>query len=246
MLPSLSRSLTLTPQANMVSASISVQNRARFLKILSDFEKQKGRDVADSIMTLAKTCASKLAEKTPPYGKQDQGINRQEGSIAAQVHRAIRAGNIEGIQGSAAQVHEHYRENGVVKTRDIVWRAAQYKRSPVSIEDRNALATKKAKAAGRGKAGWIAAGEDIKGKTLLTKAGAAKQIGGVGKKVRRHVKSKFGSAQVIIRRRSAETTVVLWNKVSYIGNYQTPMDRAKAISAAYRLEFGRMKRKIES
>jgi hypothetical protein len=198
----------------MIKFSISQTEMQRFRHRMSDFIEEAGRTESEAIQLLAKACAKELAITVPPFGLSAKVGNQYQKSIAKQVNRAIKAGNVKGTPGSAADVHQSFRmANGQVpkglKT------TGKYGRDPVSVRDKETLIDKRQHAAGIAKGAWIAAAERLNGK----------KISGVGAWVRRHA-GKNGSSDIRVER--SGTTVMLTNSVSYINKLhrQTYIDRA--------------------
>ena len=198
----------------MIKFSMDQSSVRRFRNRMSDFVEEAGRTESEAIQLLAKACAKELAITVPPFGVSAKVGEQYQKSIAKQVDRAIKAGNVKGTAGTAANVHEAFRmPNGQVKKG--LKTTGRYKRVPISVREKETLINKRQNAAGIAKGAWIAAAERLNGK----------KIQGVGKWVRRHA-SKNGSSDIRVER--AGTTVLLTNSVSYINKLhrQDYVDRA--------------------
>jgi hypothetical protein len=210
----------------MIKFSISRTEKYRFLNRMRDFVEEAGRTESEAVQLLAKACAKELAITVPPFGLSAKIGEKYQKSIAKQVNRAIKAGNIKGTPGSAKDVHESFRAaNGQVpkglKTR------GRYNREPIPVRDKEMLIDRRQDAAGIAKGAWIAAAEKLNGK----------KITGVGKWVRRHA-AKNGSSSIQIK--SGGTEVLLTNSVSYINKLHRQSYIDTALRRGYLRSFRHM------
>lgn len=199
---------------------------SRFRSRMRDFIKEAGKTESEAVQLLAKACAKELAITVPPFGLSAKVGRQYQKSIAKQVDRAIKAGNVKGVQGSASTVHESFRiSNGQVpkglKT------TGRYNRSPISVRDKETLIDKRQHAAGIAKGGWIASAERLNGN----------KISGVGAWVRRHA-GKNGSSDIRVER--AGTSVLLTNSVSYISKLHRQSYIDTALKRGYMRNFRHM------
>ena len=190
----------------MIKLSMDQSSVRRFRNRMRDFVEEAGKTESEAVQLLAKACAKELAITVPPFGLSAKVGLQYQKSIAKQVDRAIKAGNVKGTSGSASAVHESFRmANGQVPK--VLKTTGRYRREPISVRDKETLIDKRQHAAGIAKGGWIAAAERLNGK----------KISGIGKWVRRHA-SKNGSSDIRVER--AGTLVLLTNSVSYINRLQ--------------------------
>ena len=198
----------------------------RFRHRLQDFVEEAGRTESEAVQLLAKACAKELAITVPPFGLSAKVGEKYQKSIAKQVNRAIKAGNIKGIQGDAKTVHQSFRNPSGQVPKGLKT-TGQYKREPVSVREKETLIDKRQEAAGIAKGAWIAAAERLNGK----------KISGVGKWVRRHAQKNGQSA---IRSEKGGTTVLLTNSVSYISRLHRQDYVDRALKRGYMRNFRHM------
>lgn len=206
-------------------ASIRVMERT-----LKNFVKATGQTAETGIQNIARIGAKQLATKVQPYGITGKAKNMLHGIVAKQAHRAISNANVIGTAGSAASVHMKARRGGRVP-RDIITKG-QFKRSPISFDERNAHVDKQVKKIGWAKAAWIEAGEKINGGSIKVQKWIRGVIGG-------------GYGLAIKRGKGMNHSVELQNNTPYIGKIQFTQDTAAAVTAAMKNGFKAMKTATE-
>ena len=190
---------------------------------LRKFAAATGKTVEDGINQIARGGAKQMAIKVQPYGINGKTKDMLQGLVAKQAHRAISNANVQGIQGTAASVHNKARDRRGRVPKDLATRG-QYKRSPISFSERNAHVDKQVKKIGQAKAAWIEAGEKVDG-TKIT----------VQKWLRTHVGGGFGSATK--KGKGMGYSVELENSTPYIKSIQFTEDTAAAVAAALKNGF---------
>lgn len=215
----------------MISITIDPSSRRIFRRIVKDFEKKTGRKVEDSVVELTRSSAKQLAHRVPPFGLNAQVGKKFEGSIAKQVDRAIKAGNVGVVSGAtAAQMHASARDNKGQVPKGLRTRGKRVK-NPISVREKEALIDRKQAAAGSAKGAWIAAGNSLSGK----------RISGVARWVSRHL--LHGSSKIL--RRGISTEASITNELPYIQRLQSgPMIKA-ALQIAYRNTLRQMQRILD-
>lgn len=203
----------------MISVKIDTADLLRFKSRIDDFVEEAGKTNREAMELLAKACAKELAITVPPFGVSAKVGDQFQKSIAKQVDRAIRSGNVDGDSGSAAQIHAAKRDRRGQVPKGLRTRG-QYQREPISVRDKETLVDRKQAAAGIVKGAWIAAGEKLNGK----------KITGVGRWVRRHAKAN-GDAEVSVKNASAEVEIT--NRCSYVANVQSTENVQLALKRGY-------------
>jgi hypothetical protein len=213
----------------MVKMELDKKALADFKRKLDAYSKKTGKSVDQGIVDLSSSVARRLAHTVPPYGITDKAGVDFIASIEAQIDRAWYGANVGAYpSGSMAEAHAAARNSrGVVPKRKF--RTFGKFEAKISVAEKEQYKRKKVANAGIAKAGWIAAGEATK---------AIKKITGVGKWIRRHVKSKSGTAK--INRRGISTNVDLVNNVTYISNIQNGSKVASAIKQGYKMSIKRL------
>ena len=200
-------------------------------EVLKNFAEVTGKTVEDGMNQIARGGAKRLATKVQPFGLGSETQQKLQKVVAKQAHRAIINANVEGIQGDAASVHTKARDHRGRVPRGLLTEG-KYKRSPISVSERNAYVDKVVKKIGIAKAAWIEAGEEIDG-TKIT----------VLKWLRTHVGNGFGSATK--KDKGMNYSVTLENSTPYIGSIQFTEDSAAALADAYKNGFRWMETTIE-
>lgn len=202
-----------------VKLEIDRTTQRRMEEVLRNFAEATGKTVEDGINQIARGAAKQMAIKVQPYGITGKANDILHGAVAKQAHRAISNANVQGIQGSAASVHTKARDRRGRVPKDLATRG-QFKRSPVSLSERNAHVDKVVKKIGQAKAAWIEAGEKVTGEKIT-----------VQKWLRTHVGGGFGSATK--KDKGMSYSVELQNSTPYIGSIQFTEDTKDAVTTAY-------------
>lgn len=204
----------------MVKIEVSQATRKKFLDGLDNFAKLTGQSVEDGIDKSAEIMGKNLIKSVQPYGTSAKIGQKLEKSIAKQVNRAIRHGNVAGQSGTASDVHKKNRNSEGQVPKDLATRG-KFKRSPIEISERDALIKKKMQNAGIAKGAWYAATNQITGK----------KITGIAKWITRHENASNGTCNKTGK--GIDRVIELTNSVPWIENVQTPDDVQKAIKSAY-------------
>jgi hypothetical protein len=197
----------------MIQVRISPAQRRRLEGEMKQFAKRAGVAVGETVAIIGSSVAKELARKVQPFGLSEEVGEKFMKSIMAQVHRSVRWAIFKGTEGTVSQVHGMYRNSrGAVIVRPP--RQFQPKRKTLDWIDVDEHLALKQQNAGIAKAGWIAAGENIDSPLLRTAKNKVRQIKGVAKWIRRHVKASKGSSR-FVRKGGLNSTVYLTNKVDY-------------------------------
>lgn len=209
----------------MISANITPKDRAQFLKAIAKYKREFIKTEREVMIQLGKISAKELAIRVQPLGISSKVGKKYEGSIQAQVHRAIKNANISGGSQNALQAHQSKRNSRGQVSRALAT-SGQFKRSPIDLSDRFELAKKKSENAGLSKGAWIAAGENLDNK----------KISGIPKWIRRHAKHAASK----IDGKSSGTIISLINKISFVVSVMSDSDINKALMTAYRKNIKKM------
>lgn len=215
----------------MIRISIDPESRRAFRKMLKDYEKKTGTNTEDATIELARACGRQLAQKIPPFGLSASVGKKFEGSIAKQVDRAVKAGNVSAVSGSTAeQVHRNARDHRGQVPKGLRTKGRR-KANPIPVGEKERLIKKKKEAAGTAKGAWIAAATALTGKA----------ISGVAKWISRHRKGGRSS----ILRKGLNTEITLTNELPYIERLQTPAMVKAALRDGYRNALRRIEKIIQ-
>jgi hypothetical protein len=197
----------------MIQVRISPAQRRRLEGEMKQFAKRAGVAVGETVAIIGSSVAKELARKVQPFGLSEEVGEKFMESIAIQVYKATRWATLKGTQGTTGEVHQMYRNDRGAVVVDPP-KQFQPKRKPFERSFVDRLTRAKQKNAGIAKAGWIAAGESIDSPLLRTAKNKVRQIKGVAKWIRRHVKASKGSSR-FVRKGGLNSTVYLTNKVDY-------------------------------
>jgi hypothetical protein len=222
----------------MISASMDKGSVREFKRLLKEYAKKTGDSIEEGIIEMAKSTARRLAHTVPPYGTSSEIGKKFEESIGAQIDYAWYGASRGAFPSSSMEAaHAAARNNrGVVRMRKF--RRFKDINENISVGQKEAYKRKKIKNAGIAKAGWVMAGESTIGKLSMTKGGKVKKLSGIGKWIRRHLKSNLGESR--IKRDGMSTTVSLTNKVSYISRLHKQSEQDRAIEQGRRNGIARM------
>jgi hypothetical protein len=197
----------------MIRVRISPAQRRKLEVEMKQFAKRAGVAVGETVAIIGSSVAKELARKVQPFGLNQSSGEKFMGSIEKQVNKAARWATFKGTDGTAAHVHQMYRNaRGAVTVRPP--RQFQPERKVFERAEVDEHVRAKQKNAGIAKAGWIAAGESIDSPLLRTAKNKVRKIKGVAKWIRRHVKGSKGSSR-FARKGGLNSTVYLTNKVDY-------------------------------
>lgn len=224
----------------MIEVQIDKASSAKFRRDMKEFTRLAGISVGEGVAVIAKDASKQLASKVQPWGLSNKVGDKFQKSIAKQVARATRAGNIKGTPGDALTVHAANRDGRGRVSRGLPERG-QFKRKPLDPEEVNRAVEKRQKAAGRLKAAWIAAGEAITTAFNVNAKGISRKITGVGQWIRRHVDRKEGSAKWNLSR-GISSYVDITNDAQNIERHQKTSDAKAALAIAYRAGTREMKK----
>jgi hypothetical protein len=203
-----------------VKMKLDDESVKKFTRTLETFTKQTGKSFEDGIDMLAVSTGKRLISTVKPYGLNKQVGDKYMLSIAKQVNRAIRHGNVEGQQGSASEIHSRNRnKRGQVSKGLNV--DGQFKRKPVEISDRESQIDRKQAMAGIAKGAWYEAVNKV----------SDKKVTGVATWITKHDNKGNGICEKIgngLKRR-----ITLTNKVPYIRNIQSDSEIEKSIKTGY-------------
>lgn len=201
----------------MIKISISPAQRRKLDAEMNEFAKRAGVAVGDTVVILAQSCAKELARKVQPWGLNQAVGDRFMQSIAKQVHKAAKYAVSTGMDGEIKDVHYKIR-NGAGQVDVNVSKQVNPKREWFISGKVNYHIKQQQAKAGKGKAGWITAGENINSPLLLTSKNKRRKIKGISKWIRRHVKESNGTAK-FNRKQGLSSSVTLTNKVDYAYSY---------------------------
>jgi hypothetical protein len=215
---------------------ISVQREMRSRRIasavayLGEYRKLYGKTGEDIAKNLGRSAAKELANYTHPWGLKSAVGKKFEQNIMKQAHRALKAGNIAGAPGGAAQVHEAARDKDGRVPKGLKT-FGQFKRAPIELPERMRYTEDKSKQAGISKGAWIAAGESLGGP----------KISGIPKWIRRHVKN--GSGTISKGRDGAEVT--LSNDLGFVTGRKFESAVKPALAKAYKSQLSYMRNMVK-
>jgi hypothetical protein len=223
----------------MISASMDKGSVREFKRLLKEYANKTGDSIEEGIIEMAKSTARRLAHTVPPYGTSPEIGKKFEESIGNQIDYAWYGASRGAFPSSSMEAAHAAARNsrGVVRMRKF--RRFKEMNESISVGQKEAYKRNKVKNAGIAKAGWVAAGESTIGKLSRTKKGNIKKLSGIGKWIRRHVKTKLGESK--IKRDGMSTTVALTNKVSYIARLHKQSEQDRAIEQGRRNGIARMK-----
>lgn len=214
----------------MIRVEIDPASRRIFRKTVDDYSKKIGKNVEEGVIELVKSGGKQLAQKVPPFGISAQIGKKFQGSVAKQVNRAVRAGNVGVVSGSTAeQVHRAARD-GKGQVPKLLKTTGRRVRNPIPVRDKEQHIDRKQEAAGTAKGAWIAAANAVGGKKLS----------GIPRWISRHMRN--GSAR--LTRKGISTECELTNSLRYINRLQPPNLIKSALQAAYQNTLRRMERII--
>ena len=199
----------------MIWVKISPAARRNLERDLKAFAAKAQVGVAETVAIIGSSVAKELARKVQPFGLTEKAGHKFMISIAAQAHRAARQAEFKGIQGDLRTIHRQIRAQN--KKFQVLVRPPekfQPKRTPFEKEEKKEYVEKQMGKAGRAKAGWIAAGENIDSPLLKTIRGKIRKIKGVSRWIRRHVNPSAGSSN-FVRKSGLNSTIQLTNNIDY-------------------------------
>jgi hypothetical protein len=204
-----------------MTSSITIKGGAGNLqKKLEEFAKVTGKTTEDAIDHLAEIAGKKLISQVQPYGTNAKIGEKLASSIAKQVRRATRHGNVIGQEGSAGSVHAKNR-NSKGQIPKGLSTLGKFKRSPIPLEDVSGLVKKKMENAGIAKGAWFAAVNQVSGK----------KITGVAKWITRHENANLGNCSK--SGKNLKRKITLTNSTPYIEKLQTQDEVKKAVKSSY-------------
>jgi len=218
-----------------IEMELTPESRREFKRILKVYSDATGKGVDLGIREIGLSTARELAHKFQPYGlKSDKGEKFIQ-SIGHQVDRAYLGVNLGAFPATTdmKQAHLSARKTGGRKkgqVPDRLFRKEQGKPwlGLISQKQKEIYKRTVQAKAGRAKAAWIEAGNQ------LTKA----TISGVAKWITRHLPSGYGRAEVSGER--LKTQVELINLTPYAKHKQTNAQIKSAIKAGEKNGLKRM------
>ena len=201
----------------MITVELDRASKEQLKRDIERYAKKKGAIIEDSIDELAGHIGKALASKVQPFGLKVAKMKKFEKSIEKQVHRAIKAANVAGGSQSAASAHSSRRNNKGAVPRGLNV-SGQYKRKPISTEDRFRLADLKASKAGMAKGSLLDA--------------ARKAWGGV--KFPKYFNSKLNNGQAVKTGSGFKREVTLISTLGYIRKVVTDSQIRAAIKQGYK------------
>jgi hypothetical protein len=210
----------------MISFSLDPASVRDTKRILRAYERKTGQTIEESVIDIGREASRQAAQKCPPFGLTDRTGDRFKKSIAKQVNRAVKAGNVAGRPGDANRVHQSLRDSKGQVPRNLKT-TGQYKRDPIKISEKEALIDKKQAAAGIVKGAWIHAGTQL-GRKFAAVTGRKRVV--VGAWIRRHLSRGKGS----VTRHGINTEVTLVNTVSWVQRVQSESMLRSAVNAAFK------------
>jgi hypothetical protein len=201
----------------MISIQVDEKSVALVRREMEQYAKKKGTTMADLIDELAGHCGAQLARRVQPFGLSVAKMKKFQQSIGAQVARAVKNANITPGGGSADQAHNS-RRNAKGQVPKGLPTGGQFKRRPIEISEREALAEKKKKAAGALKGAWLDAGRKS----------------WPGLKVAKFFSPLMNNGGAIKRGRGWDHHVELTNTLNYGSKQMSDKDIKLALSQAYR------------
>ena len=208
----------------MITVELDRASKEQFKRDIERYAKKKGAIIEDSIDELAGHIGKALASKVQPFGLKRAKMKKFELSIEKQVHRAIKNANVQGGSHSAASAHSSRRNSKGAVPRGLNV-SGQYKRKPISTDDRFILADLKASRAGMAKGSLLDA--------------ARKAWGGV--KFPKYFNEKLNNGQAVKTGSGFNREVTIISTLGYIRKVVTDSHIRAAIKQGYR----GMSRKIQ-
>jgi len=213
----------------MIKLEIDRQSAAAFKRELDAYQKKKGVVAKDAIRELAGEVALGLASRVQPWGMSVAKQRKFALSIAKQVGRAVKNANISQGSDDARSAHKKRRNTKGQVPKELNT-AGQYKRQPISKQERDQLARRKMSSSGQAKASWAGAG--LKAFPSLKVAGFFKRL--------------VKACSATVSGNGMNTTVVISNELDYIERTMPQSAIQSGIQIGYRKMFRKLKNRIES
>jgi hypothetical protein len=203
-----------------VKIEIDRNSVKKFTQTLETFTKETGKSIEDGLDTVAIAAGKRLISTVQPYGMNKKIGEKYMMSIAKQVNRAIRHGNVEGQDGGASEVHSRNRNSRGQVPKGLNT-DGRFRRKPVEVGDKESHIDKKQAMAGIAKGAWYQATNQI----------TAKKVTGVAAWITRHENQGNGVCNKTGTGFKREIT--LTNRVPYIRKIQSDSDIEKSIKTGY-------------
>jgi hypothetical protein len=218
-----------------IEMKLTRESKAEFQRILKEFSAKTGEGVEEGIRGIGLSTARELAHRFQPYGLKSAPGEKFIKSIGHQVDRAYFGTNLGAFPSTSdmKQAHNNARKKGGKEAGQVPPRLFRKEKGQpwlglITQAENNAYKKTVQAKAGRAKAAWIEAGNQ------LTKA----KISGVAKWISRHLPSSFGKANVTGD--GLKTQVELINLTPYAKHKQSTSQIKSAIKAGQKNGVKRM------
>lgn len=206
---------------------------------LEQFANFTGKTVEDGINDIARSVGRKLADRVQPWGLTAAKGQKFKESIGFQVDRAWFGTNLGAYPETRVMKDAHYnaRTNG---TRMGAVPQRQFRKEKgkpwlrlISKDERDAYKIKAQAKAGRAKAAWIEAANDI----------GSEKLSGIPEWINRHVGEGYGSASKTGK--GLDYTVTLHNRTPYMQRILPEKTVAQTVVTGMKNGFNRINKIIE-
>jgi len=221
-----------------VKLEIDRASRRKMEETLEEFARVTGNTVEDGVNDIARSVARKLADRVQPWGLTAAKGQKFEKSIGHQVDRAWFGTNLGDYPEAREMQPAHNRARNGSRRGQVdhaVYRKEKGKPwlRLISKEARDEYKLKAQHKAGRAKAAWIEAANDI----------GSEKLSGIPNWIKRHIGSGYGSASKVGK--GINYTVTLHNRTPYMERILPEKTVAQAVATGMKNGFTRIQKTIE-
>lgn len=222
-----------------VKIEIDRASRRKMEETLEEFARVTGKTVEDGINDIARSVGRKLADRVQPWGLTAAKGQKFKESIGFQVDRAWFGTNLGAFPETRDMQQAHYnaRTNGTRMGAVPQRQFRKEKGNPwlklISKDERDAYKVKAQAKAGRAKAAWIEAANDI----------GSEKLSGIPDWIKRHVSEGWGEASKTGK--GLDYTVTLHNRTPYMERILPEKTVAQTVVTGMKNGFTRIQKTIE-
>ena len=221
-----------------VKIEIDRASRRKMEETLEEFARVTGKTVEDGVNDISRSVARKLADRVQPWGLTAAKGQKFQESIGHQVDRAWFGTNLGAFPESRQMEPAHRRaRNGSRRGQVDQQIFRKEKGKPwlrlISKDERDAYKVKAQAKAGRAKAAWIEAANDI----------GSENLSGIPDWIKRHVGEGWGNASKIGK--GLDYAVTLHNRTPYMERILPEKTVAQTVVTGMKNGFTRIQKTIE-
>lgn len=214
---------------------VQLENERQFKRMLEEYARKSGKEVAVGIKEVALSSARELTKKVQPYGitsakgeKFIQNIGRQ----VDQVYIGVNLGAYPATN-DIESAHRDARRNGVVRPRKFRKQQGQPWLGLIKQSEKEIYKRKQQAKAGRAKGAWVEAGNSLR----------IAKLSGIPKWISRNASAGYGGSDVIGT--GWKTTIMLWNRTPYLRRIQKDSAVQRALADGRKNGFRRLEKILQ-